>query len=267
MIPTRPVQPAAAILDAIDANYRAAMRAFGLARHVEIRDDETLFWFITGIPDVAFNSIMYARLAPEQAPGAVRELHQLRQKHAVPVNWLIGPGSRPAHLAQLLQAEGLRHFIDLPLMLADLAALPPTPPLPADFTIEPVTTPAVWAEWIEAERGGFEVEASLVPGLTALREGMGVGHGYPIQHFLGRLGGQPVATASLVVSTEMAGVFDVSTLPSARGRGIASAMTRHALESARAAGQAWAFVQPSGMAYPIYERLGFRECGACSVYG
>jgi hypothetical protein len=47
----------ATLLAAIDRNWRASMRAFGQASHVHLRDDEQVFWFITGVPDSAFNSI------------------------------------------------------------------------------------------------------------------------------------------------------------------------------------------------------------------
>jgi GNAT superfamily N-acetyltransferase len=256
-----------AVLDAIDHNYRASMRAFGLASHVKLRENDSLFWFITGVPDSAFNSIMYANLMPEQIPGSVRELHQLRSLHAVPMNWLIGPSSRPTNLGQLLVAEGLTYFVDLSLMVVDLAMQVASNELPADFSIQRVTTPAVFAEWIETEQQGFEVEVPLVPALTALRQGMGIAHTYPVYHFIGRLSDQPVATASVVFAAGIIGVYDVATVPFARNRGIGTAMTQHILQAARQAGYEIAFVQPSGMAYHVYERLGFRECGVCSVFG
>jgi len=256
-----------AILDAIDHNYRASMRAFGLAAHVKLRDDDSLFWFVTSVPDPAFNSIMYANLTPEQILPTVQELNQLRSTHAVPMNWLIGPSSRPTNLGQLLLTAGLTHFVDLPLMVVDLAARVAAGELPIDFSIQRVTTPAVFAEWIETERRGFEVEAPLVPALTALRQGMGIDHSYPVHHFLGRLSEQPVATASVVFAAGIIGVYDVATVPSARNRGIGTAITHHILQAARQTGYEIAFVQPSSMAYHVYERLGFRECGVCSVFG
>src|SRR5262245_19793467 len=76
------------LLVAIDRNWRASMRAFGLAPQVHLRDDERAFWYITGVPDSAFNSIMYANLAPDQIDAAVQELRGLRAGYAVPMNWL-----------------------------------------------------------------------------------------------------------------------------------------------------------------------------------
>jgi len=64
--------PAPTLLAAIDRNWRASMRAFGLAPHVQLRDDDQVFWFITGVPDSAFNSIMYAHLTLDQIAAVTR---------------------------------------------------------------------------------------------------------------------------------------------------------------------------------------------------
>jgi predicted acetyltransferase len=96
---------------------------------------------------------------------------------------------------------------------------------------------------------------------------MGIGHGFPLHHFLGRLDGEPVATASLLPAGGIAGVYDVSTVPEARRRGIGTAMTLATLRAARDLGYQLAFLQPSAMGRPLYERIGFRQRCVCPVYG
>ena len=96
---------------------------------------------------------------------------------------------------------------------------------------------------------------------------MGVGHHLPLYHFLGRLGAQPVATASLLLAEGIAGVYDVATVPDVRKGGIGTAMMLHILHVARAQGYNHAWLQPSEMAYLFYEQLGFRVCGTCGIFG
>lgn len=255
------------LLTAIDRNWRVAMRAFGLAPQVHIRDDDQVFWYITGMADPAFNSIMYANLAPGQIRHAVQELYSLRDTYAVPMNWLVGADSRPSDLGRQLVAAGLRHLVDLPLMTTDLAALNHDQARPAGMTIQRVESEQLWAEWIAAEQQGFAVEATIAPALAALRAGMGFGDQLPLEHFLGRLGDQPVATASLLLAEGVAGIYDVSTVPSARRAGVGAAMMQHVLLAARDQGYQHAWLQPSEMAYRFYERLGFRAVGACGIFG
>jgi GNAT superfamily N-acetyltransferase len=96
---------------------------------------------------------------------------------------------------------------------------------------------------------------------------MGVGHDVPLYHLLGRLDGRPVATATFLLAAGIVGIYDVSTVPDARRRGIGTAMTVAALQAGRAAGYEVAFLQPSPMGRNLYERLGFRPCYTCGAYG
>ena len=82
------------IVGAVERNWRASVRAFGLAPTTVVRDDPELFWYVTGLPDAAFNSVMYANLAPERVDAAVDELFRLRETYDVPMGWLVGPTSR-----------------------------------------------------------------------------------------------------------------------------------------------------------------------------
>lgn len=256
-----------AVLAAIDLNWRASSRAFGLAPSTVIRDDDELFWYVTGLPSGAFNSIMYANLpTPERIDAAVAELHALRAKHGVPVGWLVGPSSRPTDLGRQLEARGLEHRVTLTPMTITLDALPIVSPVPG-LTIERVEDPAAYEAWIVAEHRGFEEAGEPDSGLAAIRRAMGVGHGYPLHHFLGRLDGAPVATSTLLPGGGIAGIHDVSVVPEARRRGIATAMTLAALQAGRALGYEIAFLQPSSMGRPVYERIGFRQRCTVPAYG
>lgn len=254
-------------MDAVERNWRASVGAFGLAPTTVVRDDSELFWYVTGLPDAAFNSVMYANLTPERVDAAVDELFCLRATYDVPMGWLVGPTSRPTDLPARLEAHGLRHHVTLTPMTLALASVQAAPvPIPG-LTIERVADTAGLAEWIAAETRGFQSTGALGRGLAALRRGMGIGHGTPLYHLLGRMNGRPVATATYLLAGGIVGVYDVSTVPEARQRGIGTAMTVAALQAGRAAGYEIGFLQPSAMGRNLYERLGFRECFTCGVYG
>jgi GNAT superfamily N-acetyltransferase len=256
-----------AIVDAVERNWRAAVGAFGLAPTTVIRDDPDLFWFITGLPDGSFNSIMYADLPPERVDAAIDELFRLRETYDVPVGWLVGPTSRPTDLTARLEARGLQRHVTLTPMTLALASVQAQAVSVPGLTIERVEDAATLDAWAIAEGQGFQSTGALGRGLAALRRGMGVGHGRPLYHLLGRLDGRPVATATYLLAAGIVGVFDISTVPEARGRGIGTAMTVAALQAGRAAGHEIAFLQPSAMGRNLYERLGFRECFTCVGYG
>jgi GNAT superfamily N-acetyltransferase len=76
--------------------------------------------------------------------------------------------------------------------------------------------------------------------------------------YTGYLDGKAVATCSLFLTGRVAGIYNVSTLPEARGRGIGEAMTWRAVEVGAERGALIASLQASDMGRPVYERMGFR---------
>jgi GNAT superfamily N-acetyltransferase len=79
------------------------------------------------------------------------------------------------------------------------------------------------------------------------------------RHYLGWWQGAPVATTSLFLSAEVAGVYFVFTLPEARRQGIGAAITLAALQEARQLGYNIGVLGSSVMGYPVYRRLGFQQ--------
>jgi ribosomal protein S18 acetylase RimI-like enzyme len=64
----------------------------------------------------------------------------------------------------------------------------------------------------------------------------------------------------------VAGIYSVGTLPEFRGRGFGVAVTRAAIEEARRRGYRLCVLQSSPKGYPLYRRLGFRDCGQVCRY-
>ncbi len=62
------------------------------------------------------------------------------------------------------------------------------------------------------------------------------------------------------------GIFNVATVPAARGRGVGRAVTLAALRDGAGAGCRMAVLQASEMGHPVYERLGFRDFAAYDIY-
>jgi ribosomal protein S18 acetylase RimI-like enzyme len=89
----------------------------------------------------------------------------------------------------------------------------------------------------------------------------GTGSGGPWIRLAGSLDGAPVASSGLILRGGLASVINVSTVPSARRRGVGRAMTLAACEAAFERGYRIAVLGTSDMARGIYERLGFREMG------
>ena len=84
--------------------------------------------------------------------------------------------------------------------------------------------------------------------------------------YLALLNGKPVGTSQLFLSRGVAGIYNVSCIPEARGRGIGTAITLAPLLEARQKGYRIGILQASSKGYGIYRRLGFQDYGNLSVF-
>ena len=249
------------ILAAIEANLRVLWRSYSRLPGAELWDQPDLFWVATDIPFPPFNGVLRARLKPETIAPTITTTLQHFARHHVPMLWLVGPSTQPSDLGTHLMARGLTHQADDPGMAIDLEALPTDLPLPIGFTSEVVDDLGTLRTWC-----GFTDQALVSEALFAWGQTLGFAPDREILHFLGRLEGRPVATATLVLGGEAAGLYNVMTVPEAQHRGIGALMSVRPLELARARGYRLGILQSSPQGYALYRRLGFQDYCQMAIY-
>lgn len=84
--------------------------------------------------------------------------------------------------------------------------------------------------------------------------------------FVGRVNGETVTTATSIVAGETAGVFQVATFAQHRGKGYGEIMTAHVTRIAADAGSKIAYLQASGLGFPIYKRMGFQTAASHTLF-
>jgi len=136
--------------------------------------------------------------------------------------------------------------------------------LPSGLEIVPVDDRARLMAWVEVMRVGFGLPASSIGQLVELFEPIALQP--PMTTYLGLLDGQPVATSQLFLGASVAGLYNVTCLPGARGRGIGSALTRRPMVDARQLGFELVILQASQLGFPVYRRLGFEDLGRLPFY-
>ncbi len=132
---------------------------------------------------------------------------------------------------------------------------------------------------VQVEIPGFEIQ--LVEDLTALETWVHTfGRGYglpeawdldlyhliaalglepPFHNYLGLMEGEPVSASTMFLGAGVAGIYNVGTLETARGRGIGSLMTAVPLLDAHRKGYQWGVLQSSQMGFSVYQKLGFEK--------
>ncbi len=87
-----------------------------------------------------------------------------------------------------------------------------------------------------------------------------------VRHYLAWLNGVPTATASLVLSGDVAGIWNVGTLPEYRRRGIAAGLMHRATADAAALGYPATMLLSSAEGLPLYERLGYKTISTMRMF-
>ena len=258
--PSLPGLSQADAVHAIKANWVEFYRYLGRAPGAELSEGPHLAWTLTGIPDPFLNVVFRTNLPPRE-PGAVVDeaLAHFRARRIPTVTWL----TDAPEVGELLGSRGLI-FSDGALgMTANLTALPEVP-LPPRFSIVDVEDRAAFRSWVHVMRIGFGTPEGAEPALLDVVAA--IGSGPDMRTYLGVLDGEPVATSQLFLGAGVAGIYQVTCLPEARGRGIGAAITLAPLREARRLGYSMAILQASDLGAPVYRRLGFQDVGRLNEY-
>ena len=159
----------------------------------------------------------------------------------------------PGALRQMLH-YGYKEYEDLPVMWLEMHSFSPSErQAPPELSIQTLTDLEMLVHFRDVLRRTFFMprdEVELVMGDKALEAGN-------VRHYLGQLDGAPVATATLVLDGDVAGVWNVGTLPEWERKGIGGAMMRHILLDAEGLGYKASMLLASPQGVPLYERLGY----------
>lgn len=252
-----------ALIHAIEANNEAFYAQFASLPSAEFHQSAERTWFATGSPIALFNGVTHTQVPTPDVDAQIAAQIAVFRQRDVPFLWHLGPSTQPEGLGDHLEAHGLTHVDDGTGMAADLWTLREQIEVPPALRIVPVTTTDLLHQWVEVfvERHSeaiepcFDVYARLGLNLQA-----------PLQHFLGMLDGEPVATSSFFAAAGVVSAQHVTTLQAARRQGIGAAMTLTALRAARDAGHRVAVLISSSMAVDMYRRLGFKEYCSFELY-
>jgi GNAT superfamily N-acetyltransferase len=250
---------ATALSKAIEDNQSELFALFGSWPKAELHDAPDILWSMTDIPFALFNSVLRAQLSPDRVDATIEQAIARARSRNVPVRWLTGPATRPPDLGRFLEVHGFVHTGDSPGMALEISSLIGDLPEPSGLVIERVADIETLQIWCSVGIIGFDMPDFVGDPFVDLFSSLGFETDLPLINYLGCLDGEPVAISSLFLGAGVAGIYNVATIPSARGKGIGTAMTAWAIGQARAMGYRVAILQASEMGVSVYGRLGFKE--------
>jgi GNAT superfamily N-acetyltransferase len=250
----------------IRANWENYHYCLGRSPSVELSIGKYLTWLITDMPDHFMNLVVCTELPTNGAEELIEDaLDHFRAKKIRRLSWLSEPGVPANELKNHLIERGFSFNESYSAeMAADLTRLPKDISSPAGLSIVRVEDMDQLKKWIKVASIGFgmppEVESIWCEFFAE------AAFASPFRTYLALLDGIPVATSQLFTSAAVAGVYNVTCLPEARGKGIGAAITMAPLQDAFEMGYRVGILQASKMGYKVYQRLGFEDFGKLSVY-
>ena len=259
---------AAALAAAIEANGIEGCKAWAAWGEMELVEEPDMIWSLTGVPFPLFNNVFAARLDPQKISERIKSVIVRAYDQGVPVAWWTAPSTRPTDLGTHLEKHGFQCAEPAPMMAIDLHKLQADSPLPGELEIEPVRDVDALQTFCEVMARVFDFPGfAIQPWFDMLASG-GLEPGRSWQHWLGWQDEEAVATASRFTGAGVAGIASVGTMPEARRKGIATAMTLGPLHEAREEGYRIGTLFSSPMAAGLYRKLGFKEYsqGGCYIW-
>jgi GNAT superfamily N-acetyltransferase len=198
------------------------------------------------------NSVVYE--SQEALTAALPELARRYDEAGIDA-WTVWVPEDDADAAAALAAAGHSLDADPAGMTMELAGLP-EPPGALEYRSGDELLPVVAAINDDA----YPFDGTPFSDFTA-GQPPGVTHDY-----VAYLDGQPVAAVVILPVEGDASVWDVATLPPARGRGLCGRLLHRALWDARERGCDMSSLQATKLGEPVYARLGYRRHGALQMW-
>jgi len=220
----------------------------------------------SGLPCDTFNFVCRARLADDRVRAAAIDAASYFSDCKRPFSWWVGPADQPPTLAAVLDDIGLERAESELAMALPLEALPERAPAVADLDVRRVRTKSELETLALLSASNWDPPDPHVRAFYQQTAAALLSADAPQWFYVGYVDGIPIATAEAVLRDQTVALFNISTRPAFRGRGIGSMMTWQPLRDARTAGCDLAVLQAAAAGVGVYRRLGFRPFGEVTEF-
>ncbi len=247
-----------ALLHATRANICDLFRHMSISNKPEHFEKANLTRWYSVVPHPWFTGLIANEPpTPESEAVLVESIQYFKEKKVSNFTFWVDPGIPISDWAYVMSKHGFVFTKDTPGMAVDLKDLNTSVPKIDGLEIHAVENNETSKVWSKVFTIGYGLPAIWEPLIYETWNSLGLS--FPMRNYIGYLNGKPVATSCLFLGGGAAGIYSVSTLPEARGKGIGAALTLQPLLDARDMGYHIGTLQSSDMGFKIYQKLGFRS--------
>jgi GNAT superfamily N-acetyltransferase len=223
----------------------------------EFNANQGLVAWKTNIPHPWFNAVLSVLPPGEDASQVIEQaLAWFLSRQVSAISWWLSSEVESTGWETLLLSKNFVKDSNTPGMAVALDRLVSLQSI-TGFEIQLVRDHAALDTWADTFCKGYGIPEDWLPALTEMIASLGLE--LPISNYLGYLEGEPVAASTRFLGAGVAGIYNVATIETARGKGIGSLMTAIPLLEARQMGYHWGILQSSQMGLGVYQRLGFEK--------
>ena len=247
-----------ALVTATLANLCDFFRHTGRSNPAEHFENKQFTRWYTPLPHPWFNGVLCSNPHKDGDESFVDEtIEYFRNKGVNTFTWWMEPHLKPSDWEPALSRHGFGFSNDTPGMAIDLHEINDSIQPTDGFEIRVVADEESLRTWAKVFLNGYGLPSAWEAITFDLW--MQLGLDLPMRNYLGYLNGEPVSTSTVFYGGGVAGIYCVTTLPKARGKGIGAAITHKPLQDAREMGYRVGVLQSSQMGFNIYKKLGFRH--------
>ncbi len=187
----------------------------------------------------------------------INRVRALIREKKVPNGWTVGPLTKPSNLGSILENYNFINVYHQAGMALGLKSLKIDNFESKKLEIKTINNNRMLKQWKNTVSLVFKIKIDLEVLKYLLIE-------KESRFFLGFYNGEPVSTLLLYLSSGVAGLHAVSTLPDYRNEGFGLAISGAALKEAYKMGYKIGVLQASELGEKIYRRLGFKK--HCDIF-
>jgi ribosomal protein S18 acetylase RimI-like enzyme len=247
-----------AMITAIRANMSGFFHHASRSYPENYFEDESFIRWHTPIAHPWFNGVLCSR-PPGVTDAAFVEacIQYFRAQNTNSFTWWMEPHVKSTDWEPILSSYGFGRSNDTPGMAIDLQTLGEPSHAVDSLEVREVTDEETLRTCASIFTTGYGLPAEWEPLVFDLEHRLGLD--LPVRNYLGYWNNEPVAASALFIGGGAAGIYNVATIPEARGRGIGAAVTLRPLQVAREMGYRIGILQSSEMGFGVYQKLGFRH--------
>lgn len=249
----------------IENNLFESWKYLSRVPDVELLDEPEILRFTSGVDFPLLNCVLRSNIPGGDKRNMVCETLDHFRKRNLPMLWWITPSTQPLNLNAELEKEGMVLIETATGMGLKLDGFKENEKGDANSSIVMVTNREELDKWISVFGRSFEMPENVKEFFFRALDYLGLDSG-PFSHFICLMDDMPVACASIYISGKTAGLYNVGTLPEARGKGAGRAISIHSVLRATQSGCDTMVLHATEMGEPIYKRLGFRKYCEIKAY-